>query len=223
MLTAELSAVKQALNLTDVDFIQFHADERTYLESLKEPPLQDRLQIRYVQVLDELAERQSDWIRAREVANQALTNIAISNLHQINTAITQARIRVDTAYTKLQNAEAFTSHIENQLAIEEHWTVGGDNYKKYKEEASLQKYHVALDELERLVVMHLFELSKLSLSGTGYKLRQQIGKALQRRSDAIRNAINKYNLQAAALDPTWPQLSWKDIADYSFLGEFDLL
>ncbi|KAG1766386.1 hypothetical protein EV702DRAFT_929390, partial [Suillus placidus] len=109
------------------------------------------------------------------------------------------------------------------LAIEERWTVGGDNYKKYKEEASLQKYRVALDELERLVVMHLFELSKLSLSGTGYKLRQQIGKALQRRSDAIRNAINKYNLQAAALDPPRPRLSWKDIADYSFLGEFDLL
>ncbi|KAG1731442.1 hypothetical protein EDD22DRAFT_749624, partial [Suillus occidentalis] len=54
-------------------------------------------------------------------------------------------------------------------------------------------------------------------------LRQQIGKALQRRSDAIRNAINRYNLQAAALDPPRPRLSWKDIADYSFLGEFDLL
>lgn len=56
-LTTELTAVKQALNLTDADFIRFYADEKSYLESLKEPPLQDRLQIRYVQVLDELAER----------------------------------------------------------------------------------------------------------------------------------------------------------------------
>ncbi|KAG1771089.1 hypothetical protein EV702DRAFT_1181517 [Suillus placidus] len=222
-LTIELSAVKQALNLTDADFIRFHADEKSYLESLKEPPLQDRLQIRYVQVLDDLAEWQLEWVRAREVANQALTDVAIGDLHQINTAITQVQIQVDAAYAKLQNAEAFTSHIENQLAIEERWTVGGEKYIKFKEEASLQKYHVALNELERLVVMRLFELSKLSLSGTGYKLRQQIGKALQRRSDAIRNAINKYNLQAAALDPPWPRLLWKDIADYSFLGEFDLL
>jgi hypothetical protein len=96
-----------------------------------------------------------------------LTEVAASDLRQINTAITQARIQVDAAYAKLQNAEALTSHIETQLAIEEHWTVGGDNYKKYKDEASLQKYCVALDELERLVVMRLFELSKLSLSGTG--------------------------------------------------------
>ncbi|KAG1874316.1 hypothetical protein F4604DRAFT_1880849 [Suillus subluteus] len=82
--------------------------------------------------------------------------------------------------------------------------------------------------------MHLFELSKLSLSGTGkiivfvhshkcYKLRQKISKALQRRSQAIRNALSRFNLQAAALVPPRPQLTWKDIVEYSFLGEFDLL
>ncbi|KAG1837071.1 hypothetical protein C8R48DRAFT_576175, partial [Suillus tomentosus] len=52
---------------------------------------------------------------------------------------------------------------------------------------------------------------------------QQIGKALQRRSEAIRNAINQYNTQAVALNPPRPKLSWKDITEYSFLGEFDLL
>ncbi|KAG1822782.1 uncharacterized protein BJ212DRAFT_1445004 [Suillus subaureus] len=99
--------------------------------------------------------------------------------------------------------------------------IGGNEYNKYKDEVSLQKYCVALDELERLMVMQLFELSKLSLSEMGYKLWQQIRKALQRRSDAIQNAINKYNVQATALNPSRPCLSWKDIADYSFLGEFD--
>jgi len=46
---------------------------------------------------------------------------------------------------------------------------------------------------------------------------------LQRRSEAIRNAINRYNVQAIALNPPRPKISWKDIVDYSFLGEFDLL
>ncbi|KAG2071083.1 hypothetical protein BDR04DRAFT_1016746, partial [Suillus decipiens] len=32
-----------------------------------------------------------------------------------------------------------------------------------------------------------------------------------------------YNTQAAALVPPQPQLTWKDIVEYSFLGEFDLL
>lgn len=57
----------------------------------------------------------------------------------------------------------------------------------------------------------------------GYKLRQQITKALQRHSDAIRNTINRYNTQAAALVPPRPKLAWKDIVEYSLLGEFDLL
>ena len=38
---------------------------------------------------------------------------------------------------------------------------------RYKEEATLSKYREALDEVERLVVMRLFELSKLGMSQTG--------------------------------------------------------
>ncbi|KAG1734231.1 uncharacterized protein EDB91DRAFT_1238444 [Suillus paluster] len=110
-----------------------------------------------------------------------------------------------------------------QLQVEERWAIGEDTYNKYKRETSLRRYRVALDELECLVVMRLFELSKLSLSGTGYKLRQQIGKALQRHSEAIRNALSHYNVQAAALAPPRPSLSWKDITEYTFLGKFDLL
>ena len=108
-----------------------------------------------------------EWELAREAGNQALTNVAASDLTQISTALSQARIHVDGAYAKLQNAEAFTAHIEMQLQVEERWEIGGDAYKQYKQEASLRQYRVALDELERLVVMRLFELSKLSLSGTG--------------------------------------------------------
>ncbi|KAG2752758.1 hypothetical protein P692DRAFT_20723416, partial [Suillus brevipes Sb2] len=50
-----------------------------------------------------------------------------------------------------------------------------------------------------------------------------ISKALQRCSDAIQNAIICYNTQAALLVPPRPKLTWKDIVEYSFLGEFDLL
>ncbi|KAG1781291.1 hypothetical protein EV702DRAFT_1177553 [Suillus placidus] len=136
----------------------------------------------------------------------------------------EIRAALNTARIRLQNAEALVAHMEIQLCIEERWVIGGPKYIQFKEEATLSKYRTVLNELECLVVMRLFELSKLSLSGTGrYKLRQQIGKALQRHSEAIRNAIYRYNTQAAALNPPRPKLSWKDIAEYSFLGEFDLL
>ncbi|TDL13893.1 hypothetical protein BD410DRAFT_694170, partial [Rickenella mellea] len=58
---------------------------------------------------------------------------------------------------------------------------------------------------------------------SGYKLRTQISKALQRRSEAIRNALARYNNHAASLSPPRPQLTWKEIVDYGFLGEFELL
>ncbi|KAG2136553.1 uncharacterized protein EDB93DRAFT_1242317 [Suillus bovinus] len=125
--------------------------------------------------------------------------------------------------TSLLSTKQLAGYLEVQLGIDKHWEIGGEHYNQFQEEALLLRYHSALDELEHLVVMRLFELSKLSLSGTGYKLRQQITKALQRVSDAIRNTINRYNTQAAALVPPRPKLAWKDIVEYSFLGKFDLL
>lgn len=82
-------------------------------------------------------------------------------------ALNQARVRVDTAYSKLQNTEQLAGHLEVQLGIDKRWEIGSECYSRFREEALLLKYRSTLDELERLVVMRLFELSKLSLSGTG--------------------------------------------------------
>lgn len=54
-LTTELSALEGVLNLTDVDFIHFHEQERSYLDGLKEPPVKDQISVRYIQSLDEVA------------------------------------------------------------------------------------------------------------------------------------------------------------------------
>ncbi|KAG1798275.1 uncharacterized protein HD556DRAFT_1430967 [Suillus plorans] len=81
----------------------------------------------------------------------------------------------------------------------------------------------AAADVERLVVMRLLELTKLQMSGLGYKLRTQISKALKTRANAICNALERYNKFAVQLDPPRPQLTWEKIAEYSFTGEFDLL
>lgn len=56
----------------------------------------------------------------------------------------------------------------------------------------------------------------------GYKLRQHIAKALNRQSETVRKTIRQYNNQAELLDPPAPQITWEEIAEYSFVGEFDL-
>jgi len=82
----------------------------------------------------------------------------------MSAALKQARIHVDTAYQRLQHAEVLVGHIQGQV---DHWEIGRNEYSQWKEEAKIMKYHSALDELERLVVMRFFELAKLGMLGTG--------------------------------------------------------
>ncbi|KIK26911.1 hypothetical protein PISMIDRAFT_8684 [Pisolithus microcarpus 441] len=61
----------------------------------------------------------------------------------------------------------------------------------------------------------------MNQSGTGYKLRKHIGKALQTRSAAIRAALTQYNTAAKALGRR--TLEFDEVIEYAFLSDFDLL
>lgn len=54
-------------------------------------------------------------------------------------------------------------------------------------------------------------------------MRRQIGKALQVRGKAIQNALAEYNKLAKKMRPPAPELHWKDIMSYGFVGEFELI
>lgn len=54
-------------------------------------------------------------------------------------------------------------------------------------------------------------------------MRTSIWKALKARGKAIRSALSKYNALAAQMVPPAPTLEWKDVVNYSFISEFDLL
>lgn len=54
-------------------------------------------------------------------------------------------------------------------------------------------------------------------------MRKHIANALKARSQAIRTALDKYNLAALALTPPRPVLDWDEVVAYAFLSDFDLL
>ncbi|KAJ3567963.1 hypothetical protein NP233_g6025 [Leucocoprinus birnbaumii] len=56
-----------------------------------------------------------------------------------------------------------------------------------------------------------------------YKLRKHIAKALSSRSQAISNALKHYNTAAIAMTPKRPTLTWRQVVDYAFIADFDLL
>ncbi|KAG2096124.1 uncharacterized protein F5147DRAFT_584242 [Suillus discolor] len=109
------------------------------------------------------------------------------------------------------------------MALDLRW--GPDHPEQIKAQSRITNrlFHKAVDDVERLVIMRLLELTKLQMSGLGYKLRTQISKALKSRVNAIRNALTRYNKYAALLSPPRPPLQWDQIVEYSFLAKFDLL
>ncbi|KAF9234797.1 hypothetical protein BU15DRAFT_52161, partial [Melanogaster broomeanus] len=214
MLSAELGIIKSELNLTDEDFVQYHTFEMQYLNGLKDPAADEEIRVCYLIVL---TSREASLARAAGL--NTLTGVPVGDHQQMGLALNHAQTRVDSTYLKLQHAETLVSYIETQLGIEKRWDVGGSEYDLFKQEVMITNYCAALNELERLVVMCLFELSKAWSIGNRY----QINKALQRRLDTIRNAITHYNTQADAMKPPHPKITWKEIADYGFLGECDLL
>ena len=58
---------------------------------------------------------------------------------------------------------------------------------------------------------------------TGYKMRTSIWKALKRRSNTICSAISRYNQLASQMNPPAPALDWKNVVNYAFVSEFDIL
>ena len=173
------------------------------------------------------------WDEIRNAANFIMQTLATFGVHK---ALTQANRAVTSTYNKIQQAETNVVQIENQLGVDVWWTLNHPDYQTTVASLIHQSYHQALDQL---VVQRLFELSKLNMSRTGeiyselsitigvlkqsagYKLRMHIAKALQRRADAIWTALANYNQSAKKVSR--PTLTWAEIVEYTFLGEFDLL
>ncbi|KAG1886605.1 hypothetical protein F4604DRAFT_1877835 [Suillus subluteus] len=99
------------------------------------------------------------------------------------------------------------------MGIEERWMMTHPERVRAQSRIANMQYHKALDDVERLVVMRLLELTKLQMSGLGYKLRTQIAKALKTRATAIRNALNRYNKYAAQLESPRPPITWEQLQD----------
>ncbi|TFK46288.1 hypothetical protein OE88DRAFT_1596381, partial [Heliocybe sulcata] len=97
----------------------------------------------------------------------------------LHKSLVNASRDIRTGQTKYINTETTAAQLESALQIHVRWTPDTPEYQAVQAQLRECKYKNALDELERLVVQHLFELSKLNMSGTGYKLWQQITKALQ--------------------------------------------
>ncbi|KAG1796177.1 uncharacterized protein BJ212DRAFT_1450658 [Suillus subaureus] len=103
--------------------------------------------------------------------------------------------------------------LECKLEVITCWVPEDAEWQKARNLVANRKYQWALDHLEGLVVVCIFELTKMNRAGT----------ALQTRSLAIRSVLNTYNTIATAMSPPQQTLKWEEVVDYAFLSDFDLL
>ncbi|KAF9486113.1 hypothetical protein BDN70DRAFT_235965 [Pholiota conissans] len=215
-----LAALEQRLHTTEADYEHYLQAERDHLMSLKTEPKEVQEAVDYMELLQEL-------VAARKDADTAL-----ANFKQLDAGIkagfsrqkilyTQTRVR--TTHTRHQMKEEAVQRYEEEHGIVERWDEGSEVYQKALKLLTERSYHRAIDNLERLVVQRLFELTKLGMNGVGYKLRDKINKALRTRATAIQNALKHYNDAAALLNPPRNSLSWNTVLKAATVADFDLL
>ncbi|KAJ6617355.1 hypothetical protein B0H10DRAFT_2434508 [Mycena sp. CBHHK59/15] len=218
---ATLSALEAQLGTTADDYEKDHQTEVKYFQSLRSEP--DTIQ----QTMDYM-----DWLLKLHVASTEADKAKQDYLNLDRLIIVQGytrqqiqavNTRYRTTWTKYVAIQEGVCRFEEEHSIEERWTPDCKEYKDALVLTTERKYRTALAELERLVVSRLFELTKLGMSGIGYKLRDKISKALKTRADAIRRALMAYNDAAATLNPPRERLTWVNILQTTVLAEFDLL
>ncbi|TBU29313.1 hypothetical protein BD311DRAFT_661455, partial [Dichomitus squalens] len=200
--SAAFAELATRLKITGADCEDYLQQEREYLEKRKQEPKDVTDKVEYLQALLSL-----------EKAGSAPTTSEASPYSPLYCA----------AFTRWETCQERVLLLEDGLGltVDKRWRPGSQEYVDALGELTHRQYRLALDNLERLVVQRLFELTKLGMSGLGYKLREKIGKALRARADAIKNALNEYN--RCAMKMKRPPMSWNEVMDMVTLAEFDLL
>ncbi|KAJ7751846.1 hypothetical protein B0H14DRAFT_3096830 [Mycena olivaceomarginata] len=198
---AGLPALQEAMRSLNVEsrdvFETWLAKEKRYLRSLSKEPAEETLEMEYYQKLVNWQEHEYETRRVETKRRHAF-EVATKSLGAVQ-------------------------ELELKLGIATRWEPGSEAWVKAAKMVSSRRYQRALDQLQGLVVARMFELSKVNMSGTGYKLRKHIAKELQARSKAVRTALERYNAAASVMTPPKRLLAWDEVVGYAFLAEFDLL
>ena len=81
--------------------------------------------------------------------------------------IAAVRTRHRTTFTRWAAKEEELSRYEEEHAIDTCWLPDSDSYKATQKLLVERSYRRAVDNLERLIVQRLFELTKLGMNGVG--------------------------------------------------------
>ncbi|KIN97518.1 hypothetical protein M404DRAFT_32253 [Pisolithus tinctorius Marx 270] len=197
-------------------------EEQSYLEGLEMEPLNETLQMEYWQALVNLEASKKD-LDLKSVLWDVTTP---SDLKDYATYMCKTQ-KAETAHWHAIDMYNEDLHIvqdlKSKLNIDSCWTPKQPEWHDAAHLVTKRTFQHALDHLEALIIMQIFELLKMNCAGTRYKMQKHIVKVLQVHSSAICIALEQYNTAAHAMDPPHCILKWDEVAEYAFITEFDLL
>ncbi|KAJ3978297.1 hypothetical protein F5890DRAFT_1604152, partial [Lentinula detonsa] len=215
----------RAVGLLDVKNAAVWLDEeKAYLESHQDIPEEDTTKSSYYLALGKLWECQDELRRARATFRMESGPPSELNIDHANQLVLTERQMVNKQEMEAKLLLDVQS-LEERLGLrrDQRWKRDSEAWNSARELVQTAKYRKAADKLEGLTVAQIFELSKMNVAGTGYKMRQHIGDAMKKRSKAILSALEEYNACAASLKPPRKLLDWDDILNYTYLSEFNFL
>ncbi|KAL0063013.1 hypothetical protein AAF712_010144 [Marasmius tenuissimus] len=204
--------------LSEDDCERLLQDETKHLtrEVEESPELATRLD--YVEMLQKLAKHKTSSDEAQAKYKDAMRSHRTSRKQE-----TALQTRARTALERYKSTLEDLLDFENDNSYYKRWEPTDTEYQETVKAMRGRNYRQALDKLEKLVVQRLLELTKLNMSGVGYKQREKISQALRARAKAIQKALDAYNEAARTMDPPRQILDWKDILDMATVADFDLL
>ncbi|KAG1814850.1 hypothetical protein EV424DRAFT_1348702 [Suillus variegatus] len=175
-------------DLTPQDFESDLAEERSYLEAASKRKSGDSIQVEYAKALNDLDLARTQWEAAQHEFNRL--DLRVIDNGFTNKDIANVRRRRTMTHNRMEMKAQVVEDFEARIGVEEQWSLTHTEDIRAQSLIANAQYHKAVDDVERLVVMQLLELTKLQMSGLGYKLRTQIAKALKTWATAIWSALN---------------------------------
>ncbi|KAI0701463.1 hypothetical protein BC835DRAFT_1404505 [Cytidiella melzeri] len=221
--TTTLAEAMHSLSITDNDLDSWEREEVNFFSQIGDEDPHDVHAVAYVERLQELRDLDSHRHRANsQFLTFAPAGRGSNYAHDLSATrrIETEHCHANERYTRVHED---VCALELQMGIGIRWTPTTPEYIATLRYIKERKYRRALNNLQKLVTQRLFELQRLNVAQTGYKMRTHITKSLQTRCKAIQQAITAYNAAAAALDPPRPPLNWSEIGDHHFLEQFALL
>ncbi|KAG1723983.1 uncharacterized protein EDB91DRAFT_1240015 [Suillus paluster] len=180
--TPLLDEFKMHKSLTDDAFFQWREEESEFLANLALEPPSDAIAVAYVEELEKLQRAEATYGNMTGVPFLMYMPASFTSSSGLNSQAHQssksAEAELLAALRRLRLQMNVVEDFECQHGIDQCWEVSDPRYHQAHEYSGQRHFVRVVEELEGLVVQCMFELSKANLSGTGYKMRKYISKAI---------------------------------------------